>query len=775
MELSPLETKILAHVSRENYRPVKPRVIAKQIDATDEEVRDVRRAVKTLVRAGLVTYGAKHLVRPADRRAPRGIEANQIVGLFQRTAKGFGFVRPLGIGTKNDRSADVFIPPRATLDAASGDEVLVRLSQRRGAFGKLSGEIVEIVRRDTHQFVGTYFEAAGSGMIQIDGTEYRQPVLVGDPGAKNAAPGDKVVIEMVRFPSHVHDGEGVIVEVLGPAGDPGVDTLSIIREYDLPDDFPEDVLDSAREQADKFDESIGAGRVDLTELTVVTIDPVDARDFDDAISLERIENDHWRLGVHIADVSHFVPEKSALDREARNRATSVYLPDQVLPMLPEVISNNLASLQPDRVRYTKTAFLEFTPEGAPVDVELHSAAIRSDHRFAYEEIDEYLADRRPWRDRLEADVFELVGRMHELAMILRRRRLDAGAIELEMDEVKIDLDRQRRVTGAHVAKNTESHQIIEEFMLAANEGVATKIHSRQWPFLRRVHESPDPRKLKALTEFIAELGIKCESLESRFEIKRVLELVAGRPERHAVHYAVLRSFQRAVYSPVEEGHFALAMECYCHFTSPIRRYPDLTIHRLIDVLLADKKPAATFDDLVMLGQHCSDREQRATEAERELTKLKLLQYFAERIGERMEAVVTGVERFGLFAQGLEIPAEGLIRVQSLIDDYYDYDPATHTLSGRRAGSSFRLGDLLEVEVAHVDVDRRELDFRLVEKQAEAKKPARGGKPSGKAKGGKTAGGKTKAKGKKAGKDKGKGKSKSKGMSGGKTKNKQRRR
>jgi ribonuclease R len=299
-------------------------------------------------------------------------------------------------------------------------------------------------------------------------------------------------------------------------------------------------------------------------------------------------------------------------------------------------------------------------------------------------------------------------------MTLRRRRFERGALELSMPEMKIDLDKDGRVAGAHLVKNTESHQIIEEFMLAANEAVAELLHEAGFLFLRRVHSDPDPRKLHALDEFVAELGFQTPSLVSRFALQKLLAHVAGRPEQHAVNYAVLRSLQRAIYSPAEEGHYALASDCYCHFTSPIRRYPDLTIHRLIDQYLHRRKPTNDMAELIRLGEQCSDREQRAEAAERELTKLKLLIYMSQRIGEELEAVVTGVEDFGLFVQGINLPAEGLIRVSSLADDFYTYDRTSHTLTGRRSGNAFRLGDIVRVTVARVDVDRRELDFNLIQ-------------------------------------------------------------
>jgi len=708
-----LQELILRLINSPDYQPAKPKLIAKQLGLPKERARELRKAIKGLAREGKILYGEKHLVqRPRAAAGGAKSERGLITGEFRRSAKGYGFVRPVGTPPSAGRDRDIFIPLRKTGDASTGDVVKVRVKPPRRGETKQSGTIVEIVQRETNQFVGVYLERGGQAFVQIDGNVVAEPVPVGDPGEKNALEGDKVVIEMIRFPTHLHPGEGVIVEVLGARGAPGVDTLSIIREFNLPDRFPLHVMDTARAQAERFDESLG-DRLDLTAETIVTIDPKDARDFDDAISLQRLDNGHWRLGVHIADVAHFVPAGSPLDVEARDRGTSVYLPDRVLPMLPELICNGLASLQPDKVRYAKTAFIELTEDGARVAAEFHNSAIRSKRRFTYEEVDEFLADPTRWKSKLTTGVFAMLGRMHELAMILRRRRLAGGAIELTLPEIKIDLDKKGRVSGAHVVPNTVSHQVIEEFMLAANEAVAEHLHGQDLNFLRRVHEPPDPRKLQALTEFVRELGIDCESLQNRFEIKRVVEAVKGEPREHAVHYAVLRSMQKAVYGPQEEGHFALHSKHYCHFTSPIRRYPDLVIHRMLDSLLCGTRPPDDFDDLAVQGEHCSEREQRAEAAERELIKVKLLTFLSHRIGESLEAVITGVEQFGLFAQGIELPAEGMIRIEALADDFYRYDRQTHSLTGYRHGQSYRLGDLVQVEIAHVDVDRRELDFRLV--------------------------------------------------------------
>lgn len=735
---SPLAVSILEVVSQHGYRPGKPRAIAKTLGIPQEDVRLVKKAIKKLIKEGKLSWGPDHKVT-----LPSKSNSKYITGVFRRALAGFGFVRPAGAPRGSRDGIDIYIPKKNSLDAASGDTVLVLVGDKRGKGGNREGKITEIVERETHQFVGTYLELEDNGLVQIDGTVFTQPILVGDAGAKGVSVNDKVVIEMVRFPSHFHEGEGVITEVLGAAGDPGVETLSVIREFNLPGEFAEDAMEAAREQAEIFDETITGTRRDLRDTTVITIDPEDARDFDDAISLKQIENGHWLLGVHIADVTHFVQKKTALDRESHNRATSVYLPDRVIPMLPEIISNNLASLQPNRVRYTMTAFIEFTAEGVHVGTDICRGAIESDRRFTYEEVDDFLADRDQWKEKLAQPVFNLLADMHHLAMILRRRRFNRGSLELHMPEVKVDLDKEGRVTGASLQQNTESHQIIEEFMLVANEAVARRLHEHDHAFLRRVHEPPDPRKLKALTEFVKELGLDVGSLESRFELQGLLDRVKNRPESHAVNYAVLRSLQKAVYSPEPEGHFALASECYCHFTSPIRRYPDLTVHRLLGDMIDGRTPEAHMGEIVALGDHCSEREQRAEKAERELTKVKLLLYLQDRIGEEMDAVITGVQEFGLFARGIKLPAEGLIHVSSLEDDFYRFEKQSHSLTGFKNHNSYRLGDTIRVAVAKVDVDRRELDFRLISRiggrrsseseqsQGNSPKKTKGGRSGGK--------------------------------------------
>jgi ribonuclease R len=728
-----LEEQILATVARKTYQPLKPKALARKLGIPTKEYSAFRWSLRELVKQGRVVLGKNHTVRPTP---PHGT----ITGIYRRTSTGTGYVRPHVID--GQAGPEVLIRPENSLDAVTGDEVLVRITRKpnRPHLGP-AGEILQVLERATRQFVGTYFEREGSGFVRVDGTVFSHSIYVGDPGAKGAKHEVKVVFEMLRFPTLEDRGEGVITEVLGPRGRPGVDTLSIIRAFGLPDEFPPDVLQEARDAAAVFREDDLEGREDFTGDTIITIDPVDARDFDDAISLvQDSRSKHWLLGVHIADVSYFAPPGSALDREARKRGTSVYLPQRVIPMFPEIISNSLASLQQGKMRYVKSVLIDFAPMGQKTDARFANAAIRVRKRFTYEQVSEILkhhqaqgkqAHGRPsvGLESIDPEVIALLLRMRDLGMILRKRRLKRGALELNMPETELEYDDQGRVTGAHFLKHDVSHQIIEEFMLAANEAVAEHLAGKNGgveppvAFLRRVHPRPEPEKLKAFADFAHSLGYKMTSELDRFALQRVLSQSAGKPEAYAVHYALLRSLKQAVYSPTEEGHYALASEDYCHFTSPIRRYPDLTVHRLLDRWLRRNQSSRVSarsigsdrTELAALGEHCSKTERRADIAERELIKLKLLTYLSERVGLELHVVITGVADYGFFGQAEDLPVEGLVHVSTLTEDYYDYDERSHSLIGRRTRRRYRLGDKVHVQVVRVDLQRRQLDLRVTDK------------------------------------------------------------
>jgi ribonuclease R len=703
--MADLTSQIIQAVTRPSYSPIQPKALAKRLGLTADDYPEFRRTVKDLIRDGRLILIGGNTLRAADVHGT-------VVGIYRRSNSGNGFVRPHpkdGIP-----QADLFIREGKALNASTGDEVRVKITRVASQTKDAAGEVVEVLSRSTRTFVGTYFEREGEAFVRIDGTVFAHSISVGDPGAKGAKPQDKVVVEMLRFPSPDERGEGTIAEVLGPHGQPGVDTLSIIKAFGLPEEFPDAALEEARQAAAAFSENDLDGRTDFTRDLVITIDPKDARDFDDAITVTiDPKTKHWVLTVHIADVGHFAKAGGPLDQEARRRATSVYLPQKVIPMFPELISNGLASLQEGKLRYVKTVRMEFTPAGQKGHVEFFNGAIRTAKRFTYEEVQAELNALDEPRESESTPIQSMLRRMRDLALLLRKKRAKRGALELSMPEAVLEYDDLGRVSGAHFATNDLSHQLVEAFMLAANEAVAEHFAHEEIPFLRRVHPAPNEEKLVAFAQFADLLGYRIRKPQDRFELQNVLNESADKPERAAIHFALLRSLKQATYSPIQDQHYALASQEYCHFTSPIRRYPDLTVHRTLDRLIKRKRTSADEAELLVLGEHCSRMERRAETAERELVKLKILLFLTRKLGEKYDAVITGVADYGFFAQVEQFPAEGMVHISSLQDDYYLFDEAGHALEGRRSGKRFRLGDRVTVEVARVDIQKRMLDFRLI--------------------------------------------------------------
>lgn len=652
---------------------------------------------------------------PAAKTPSRG----DIVGIFRRSAAGACWVRPEpqpGIDMP-----DVRIFEEDALDAAGGDRVLVRRisrdsrSDRRGRRSPPPRAIVvRILDRSRSTFVGTYFEPESAngakGFVRVDGRLLGRSIEVADAATRHPLPGDRVVIEIVKYPTADQRGEGVITEVLGKWGDPGVDMLSVIRANGLPDHFPEEALEEARKAAQNFDEKNFDGREDFTQDRIITIDPVDAKDFDDAVDVRTRPTGGFDIAVHIADVGHFAPVGGELDQEARRRATSVYLPGLVIPMFPEIISNHLASLQEGKNRYVQSVIFSIDKSGRILQSRLAKGVICVTKRLAYEQAQEILEGKGSQGEEID----QLVKRAREAAGILNRQRIRRGALELELGEAHLDLDAQGKVTGAHWRKHDWSHRLIEELMLAANEVVAQKLDDMNVAYLHRNHPAPDPEKLRSFGRFAKSLGHKSPASPERRDLQELLDLTRQAPDRHAIHFGLLRSLKQAVYSPQADEHFALATRHYCHFTSPIRRYPDLVVHRLVDKITRTGAAKSDITELESLGFHCSRMERRAEQAERELVKSRLLDWMAGQVGMEFSARIAGVAEYGFFAQGETIPVEGLVHVKTLGFGRYHLDEETQTLAG--PGKSYRLGDQITVKVVHVEPMRGQLDLEVVRRK-----------------------------------------------------------
>jgi ribonuclease R len=701
----PLENRVLDWMSRPEYRPAKAKAVARQMEIGQEDYPRFREAVRALLRAGRLVFGGNRSLRtPAPeppRAGSRGVLARDAAGRFVVRAGPSGPVVRF-------RAADLG-------EARPGDTVIYRVIRRRSPAtddpAAMWGRVDAVVSRASSRMVGTLFLRDGQPRVRLDGTTLAHGLRVGDAGAKGARPGDLVVVEILRTPTPEDPhGEGVILEVLGPRGAAGVDLLAVIRNHGLPDTFPTDALAEAHHQAENFREETVTGRTDFTRDFVITIDPVDARDFDDAVFVTRDPKGNWSLWVHIADVGQFVPPGGPLDREARRRATSVYLPGKVLPMFPEAISNHLASLQEGRVRLVKTARVDFDSQGRVTRQSFFEGMIRVKRRLTYEQAQELVEAVNPPAG--EEALWSLMALMRELAALLNRRRLGRGALELDMAEPVLEYDDDGKVSGAHWRRQKTSNKIIEEFMLAANEAVARHFDEHKVPFIRRIHPEPEPMRLRSFGRFVQRLGLPLSNPEDRFALQALLGRTSGTPEARAVHIAMLRSMRMAVYSADEDVHYALATSQYCHFTSPIRRYPDLVVHRQLARLMRQGRAPADAQELDVLARHCSDCERRAEAATRELVKRRILAYLADRIGEEYDAVVTGVAEYGIFAQGEQMPAEGRVHVSALGSDNFRLDEEAQALEGKQGGARFRLGDRIRVAVARVDQERLQLDWRL---------------------------------------------------------------
>ena len=722
--------KLLKHA---DYEPLKLAQLARALGVSAKDYPQFKAAFDQLRQAGHVVIGAGGSVMLPSL-------ASQIIGTFRANPKGFGFVTSL----EPNSHGDLFIPPSATADAMTGDIVVAKVKRKGKRSGqmRLSGEIIEVLQRAQNRFVGTLLKEPTGWLVQPDGTAFFEPISVDDVTAKGARQKDKVVVEILSYPTGKYLARGVIIEVLGRQGQYESEAKSVIAQYHLPSEFDADCLEQARQGAAQFNPQQLDGREDITEKVVVTIDPPDAKDFDDAISLDKGSEGRWVLGVHIADVSYFVATDSTLDAEAKTRGNSVYLPGKTLPMLPEILSNGVCSLQPNQKRFVKSVYLTYDQQGSIVSRRFANSVMCSTQRLTYEQTDRIL---KGHTKGAKPEVIKLLKNMETLAHAIEQRRTKNGMIHLDLLETELVMDKSGRIIDAHPADDSYPHTIIEMFMVEANEAVASLLDRLDVPFIRRIHPEPDTLSMKNLAKLVRAFGITLPRTPDRKAIQNLLEAVKDADCAMAVNLAVLRSLEKARYAPQHIGHFALASTNYCHFTSPIRRYADLLVHRVLDCYLQQRtvilngaqrskesllrcpdsslalrrrpehsEGMTSGQDLVEIGKHISFTEQRAEDAEKELTTVLILQMLSKRIGDELDCVVTGLTNFGVFVQSRKLGIEGLIQMADLGQDQWKYNIKTQCILGQYTGLSIRLGQAMKVRIISVNVPARQLNVSPLE-------------------------------------------------------------
>jgi len=747
-----LRRRLLDHVSHEGYAPRRAHELVTELRLSDEDKAALTGVLDSLAAEKAVEVSGTGLVSLPSLAGFGG----EVTGSFKKNAKGFGFIRP----DKPVREGDVFVPPDGTGDALSGDIVRATLHRDSGGGPSRSGfvgEIVEVLKRKRTSFTGTVEKRGQQWVVMPDGRELTSPVVVRDAQAKNAGEGDKVVVELLVYPEGDALGEGVIVRVLGEAGRPDVETQATIAAFNLPGEFPKECHDQAREVTLQYEGEVAAftqrgpeslsGRQDLTGEFILTIDPPDAKDYDDAISIKKTEKG-WELAVHIADVSHFVPPKSPIDEEAKERANSVYLPRLVIPMIPELLSNGICSLQEGVLRFCKSSFMRYDRDGNITAEGVGNTLIKSAKRLTYLEaqalIDGDLPEARKHAKtppKYTDQLLEALQEMNALARAIQGRRQRQGMISLELPQVVLVYDDHGHVVDAQREDDAFTHTLIEMFMVEANEVLARLFEGVSVPLLRRTHPEPTPGDSDNLRKAATVAGFKIPKSPTREELQGLVNATRGTPAARAVHMAVLRTMSKAEYSPSLIGHFALASEAYAHFTSPIRRYADLTVHRALSEYLQHtgngaKRPKSDGErealgnklrdsemcppegELVEIGQHASMQEKNAEEAERHLRSFLVLQLLEKHIGESFGGVVTNVNQRGIFVQIDKYLADGFVKSSDLPGDttrsaatpFWKLDPRTGALVDQRSGRSFNMGDSVSVKIVQVDLARRQLEL-----------------------------------------------------------------
>ena len=703
-----LVDNVLNYMKDEAYKPLTVTELEEAFRVTDsEDFKDLVKALVYMEEKGLV-------VRTRSNRYGLPEKMNLVRATLSGHAKGFAFAIPDEPGVD-----DIFIPPHEKHDAMHGDKVLVRVSAETSG-SRPEGTVVRILERGSSQIVGTYSESSHFGFVIPDNKKFPDDIFIPKSASMGAVDGHKVVVRITAYPEGRKNAEGEIIQILGHKNDPGVDILSIIHKHELPMAFPDEVMEQANAIPETIDERDIGGRRDLRDEIIVTIDGADAKDLDDAVQVSKLDNGNYKLGVHIADVSHYVTEGSAIDQEAFERGTSVYLVDRVIPMIPHRLSNGICSLNPKADRFTLSCVMEITPDGEVIHHEIFQSVIKTTERMTYSDVNKILEEQdEELRKKYEplVPMFELMG---ELQRILRKKRMSRGAIDFDFKEAKVIVDEEGKPVDVAIRERSIGERLIEEFMLAANETVAEHFHWLEVPFIYRIHEDPKEDKLQRFFEFITNFGLivrgTANSVHPR-ALQNIIEAVKGEPEEMVVSTVMLRSMQQAKYDPESVGHFGLATKYYTHFTSPIRRYPDLVVHRLIRTYLIegqlDPGTRQKWDaQLPAIAEHTSKMERRAVDAERDTDELKKAEFMEDKIGEEFDGIISSVTNFGMF---IELPntIEGLVHVSYMTDDYYHYDERQFAMIGERTGNVFRIGDEITVRVIKVNKDEHDIDFEIV--------------------------------------------------------------
>ncbi|PLX85718.1 MAG: ribonuclease R [Desulfuromonas sp.] len=707
MPISPAD--ILKILEKGARRPLTAREILGHLELPRGERQEAVRLLDELAREGVLVS-----LKGGRFSLPRKV--NLVTGPLSVHPEGYGFVSP-----GDTREGDVFIPGRFLGEAMHGDRVVARVEPGR-LKGKSEGRIIRVLERAHQTVVGRFESGDRFGYVVPADPRLHRDIFIPPASTGEARPGQVVVVRLDSFPGKNRNPEGTVVEVLGDAGDPAVEILTIVHKFSLPHTFPSEVEGELPGVPSQVSPSDYSGREDLRDLVTVTIDGESARDFDDAVAVRRETGGRIRLWVSIADVGHYVPEGSAIDREALERGTSVYFPGRCIPMLPEKLSNGICSLNPGVERLAMTAEIVFDEEGNRLESRFYPSLIRSDARLTYTEVRDMVVAEEARVIEAYSGIYPHLLVMKDLAWRLMEMRRRRGSLDFDLPAAEVVLDLRGRLEDIIRSERNLAHRMVEEFMLAANEAVATFLFGRGVPLLYRIHEAPDLEKMQAFQEFAAHFNygmvLGREGVASR-QLQKLLHEAEGRPEERMLNQVLLRSMKQARYDPDNVGHFGLAAELYCHFTSPIRRYPDLVVHRVLRAVLQQggMKPgrrAQLQRSLPGTGEVTSQRERRAMEAEREIVDLKKCQHMATRVGEVFDGHISGVTPFGCFVELDDVFVEGLLHVSSLGDDFYHYEEELHRLIGEHRRRVFQIGGAVRVQVARVDLERRQIDFSLEE-------------------------------------------------------------